>query len=111
MYRLAMPRQPRLFALAWPLFVELLLGIAVGIVGTALAGHLSDAAGAAFALANNVLGMLFILFRIVGAGVGVVLTQNLGAGRRAAADAVACAVLGASTWIGGLAALLALLGA
>lgn len=102
---------PRLFALAWPLFLELLLGIGVGVAGTLLAARISDPAGAAFALANQVAATLFILFRIVGAGVGVVLAQNLGAGRRRAADAVARAALGASSWIGGLTALAALLAA
>ena len=103
--------RPRLFALAWPMFLELLLGIAVGVAGTILAARLSDNAGAAFALAGNVTAMLFLLFRIVGAGVGVVITQNLGAGRRTGADAVARAVLGASSWIGVGTALLALAGA
>ncbi len=102
---------PRLFSLAWPLFLELLLGISVGVAGTVLAARLSDDAGAAFALANHVVGMLFILFRIVGAGVGVVVTQGLGAGRRDAADALARAALGASTWVGGLTAGAALVGA
>lgn len=100
-----MSASPRLFALTWPLLLELLLGMTVGIVGTALAARLSDASGAAFALSHHVFGTLFLLFRIVGAGVGVVLTQALGAGRRAAADSVARAVLGASTWIGLLVAL------
>lgn len=86
--------------MAWPLLVELLLGIAVGVLGTVLAARASDASGAAFALAHHVFGTLFIVFRIVGAGVGVVVTQALGAGRREHADAVAHAVLGASTWIG-----------
>jgi Na+-driven multidrug efflux pump len=104
-------RQPRLFALAWPLFLELLLGIAVGVAGTALAARVSDTAGGAFALANHVAATLFILFRIVGAGVGVVVTQNLGAGRRDGANAVARAALGASTWLGGLTMAAALLGA
>jgi Na+-driven multidrug efflux pump len=98
---------PRLFPLAWPLFLELLLGIGVGVVGTVLAARLSDASGAAFALANHVAAMLFILFRVVGAGVGVVVTQSLGAGRRAAADALARAALGASTWVGGAVAVAA----
>jgi putative MATE family efflux protein len=100
--------RPRLIALAWPLFAELLLGIAVGIVGTALAARLSDTAGGAFALANHVAGTLFILFRIVGAGVSVVVTQALGGNRRERADAVARATLGASTWIGGITAVLAI---
>jgi putative MATE family efflux protein len=102
---------PRLAALTWPLLVELLLGIAVGVVGTALAARLSDVHGAAFALAHHVFGTLFIVFRIVGAGIGVVLTQALGAGQRAQADAVARAVLGASTWIGLAVALTAALAA
>lgn len=100
-----MKSSPRLFALTWPLLLELLLGMTVGIAGTALAARLSDVSGGAFALSHHVFGTLFLLFRIVGAGVGVVLSQALGAGRRAAADGVARAVLGASTWIGLLVAL------
>jgi len=103
--------RPRLFSLTWPLLLELLLGIAVGVVGTVLAARTSDASGAAFALAHHVFGTLFIVFRIVGAGVGVVITQALGAGRRAHADAVARAVLGASSWIGLIVALVAAAGA
>ncbi len=102
---------PRLFSLTWPLLLELLLGMLVGIAGTAMAARLSDTSGAAFALAHHVFGTLFIVFRIVGAGVGVVLTQSLGAGRRHAADSLARAVLGASTWIGVAVALPAALGA
>jgi putative MATE family efflux protein len=102
---------PKLFALTWPLLLELLLGMAVGIAGTALAARLSDAHAGAFALTHQVFGALFLLFRIVGAGVGVVLTQALGAGRRDAADEVARAVLGASTWIGLAVALPALFAA
>ncbi|WP_395699501.1 MATE family efflux transporter [Aquabacterium sp.] len=102
---------PRLLTLAWPMFAELLLGIAVGLIGTLLAARLSDAAGGAFALANHLAAMLFLLFRTIGAGISVVVTQNLGGGRRDRADAVARATLGASTWIGGATALLALAGA
>ena len=103
-------RTPPMFNLAWPLLVELGLAIASGLVGTALAARLSDAAGGAFAMANQVSATLFILFRIIGAGVSVVVTQNLGGGQRAAADQVARAVLGASTWLGATTAMLALLG-
>lgn len=98
---------PRLFALAWPLFLELCLGIAVGVIGTVLAARISDPAGAAFALANQVAATLFILFRIIGAGISVVITQALGSGRRVVADATARAALGASSWLGGITALMA----
>ena len=92
--------RPRLWPLAWPLFLELCLGIAVGMIGTVLAARVSVAAGGAFALANHVNSMLFILFRLIGAGIGVVVTQSLGRQRRAQADACARAALGASTWMG-----------
>lgn len=93
------------------MFVELGLAIAVGVVGTALAARLSDDAGAAFALANHVSAALFILFRVVGAGAGVVITQRLGAGRPDAAARSALASLAAGTWIGGATALATLAGA
>jgi putative MATE family efflux protein len=101
--------KPRLIPVAAPLFIELALGISVGMVGTALAAHLGDGPAAAFALANHVLAMLFILFRIVGAGVSVVVAQSLGRGDRAAADATARATLAAATWLGGAIALAAAL--
>jgi putative MATE family efflux protein len=99
----------KLLPLAAPLLLELLLGISVGFVGTALAARLADSSAAAFALAHHVFGTLFIVFRIVGAGLGVVITQALGAGRRDAADRVARAVLAAASWIGAAAALIAAL--
>ncbi len=103
--------RPRLLDIAWPMFLELGLGIGVGVIGTILAARISDPAGAAFALANQISAMLFILFRIVGAGVSVVVAQSLGSGRHETADAVARAVLGASTWVGVLTASLAFGGA
>lgn len=103
--------RPRLFTLAWPLLVELVLSVAIGVVGTSLAAHISDIAGAAFAIANQISVTLFLLFRIVGSGVGVVITQSLGGGQRERANRVALASVGASTWIGAVTALVALAGA
>ena len=94
-------------SIAGPLFLELLLGIGMGLIGTSLAAHISDASAAAFALGNHVFGMLFMLFRVIGAGVSVAITQSLGSGRTAFARRIAFAVLGASTWIGIVTALLA----
>jgi putative MATE family efflux protein len=106
----AAPR-PHIFTLAWPLLIELFLAVLAGVVGTAMAARLSDTYGAAFAIANNISVTLFLLFRIVGSGIGVVITQNLGGGRRDMADKVALAMLGASTWLGAFTALLAFAGA
>jgi len=103
--------RPHIFTLAWPLLVELVLAVAIGVAGTSLAAHISDTAGAAFAIANQISVTLFLLFRIVGSGIGVVITQSLGGGQRERANRVALAAVGASTWIGALTALLALGGA
>jgi putative MATE family efflux protein len=100
---------PKLLPIAAPLLVELLLGIAVGVVGTMAAARLGDVQAAGFALAHHVFGTLFIVFRIVGAGLGVVVTQALGAARRHTAERLARAALGASSWIGLLALLAAAL--
>jgi putative MATE family efflux protein len=91
---------PSLFSIAWPLYGELLLGIAVGLAGLALAARASTAAAGAFALANNVQATFFLLLRIVSLGVSVAITQELGAGNRPMADATARAALGASSWMG-----------
>ncbi|WP_269532048.1 MATE family efflux transporter [Chitinimonas sp. BJYL2] len=99
----------RLTPIVGPLLLELFLGVGVGVIGTWLAAQLGDTAGAAFALTNHVAAMLFILFRVIGAGIGVVITQYLGGGQRAGADAIARASLGASTWMGGFTAVLAVL--
>lgn len=104
-------RTPPMFNLAWPLLVELGLAIVASVVGTALAARISDEAGGAFAIASQVSAALFILFRIIGAGVSVVVTQNLGGGQREAANKVARAVVGASTWLGAATGLIAMLGA
>lgn len=104
-------RRPHIFTLAWPLLIELFLAVALGVIGTALAARASDTAGAAFSIANQISVTLFMLFRIIGSGVGVVITQNLGGGQREVANKVALAMLGASTWLGALTALLALGGA
>ncbi len=101
------PPAPRLLPLAVPLFAEMALAIGMGLVGTLLAARLGDVQGAAFALCNQVLAMLFVFFRVVGAGIGVVVAQALGALRRDQADATSRAAWGASSWIGGICMLLA----
>ncbi len=103
--------RPRLLALAWPMLAEMVLGFAVGMLGLWLASRESDTSAAAFALANQLQAVFFLLFRVIGMGVSVVITQNLGAGNRAAAQATAKAALGASSWLGLATALLVFAGA
>lgn len=92
--------QPRLLFVVAPLLVESVLGLAVGLIGTLLASKISDTAGAAFGLSNQIWGFLFILFRVIGAGISVVVSHHLGARQIASADIVSKASLGGAMWVG-----------
>ena len=106
----AAPR-PALFSITWPLLAELMLGMLVGLAGLWMASRISDDAAGAFALVNHLQAAFFILFRVVSMGVSVVITQNLGAGNRRAADDTARASLAATSWLGWLTAALVLVSA
>jgi putative MATE family efflux protein len=105
----ATPR-PRLNAVAIPIVGEFLLGMSVAMGGLWLASQTSDAAAGTFGLSIQVLETLFVLFRVLAIGVGVVTTQALGGQQHEAARRTALVGLGASTWAGLLAALCVLLG-
>ncbi|WP_372524280.1 MATE family efflux transporter [Piscinibacter sp.] len=99
----ASPR-PRLNAVAVPIVGEFLLGMSVAMAGLWLASHTSDAAAGTFGLSIQVLETLFVLFRVLAIGVGVVTTQALGGQQPEVAHRTALVGLGASTWAGLLAA-------
>ncbi len=101
---------PRLTHVALPLFGELALGVGVAATGLTIAARLGEAPAAAYLLALHVLSALVLLLRVVGAGVGVVVAQALGKGDRPHADAVARAAIGAATWVGLAAGVIALVG-
>ena len=95
------PAKPlNLFAITWPMFIEQLLMMAIGTLGLWMAGHVSTAAVAIFGLANQLRGIFDRLFRVVGIGTSVVVTQHKGGGDDAGARDVARAGLAASLWSG-----------
>lgn len=104
------PERARLNAIAVPLFGEFLVSMTVSMVGLWLASVTSSAAAGAFGLASQVLETVFVLFRLLAIGLGVVITQALGGGRHDTARRTAVAGLGAGTWIGLFAAACVLLG-
>ena len=90
--------------LALPLLLELSLGVAAGVLGTVLAGQIADASAAAFALSMQFFHTAFLLFRIVGAGISVVLSQQLGYNNPITAETAARTALLASFVMGLIAA-------
>ena len=102
--------RPRLNSVAVPIVGEFLLGMTVAMGGLWLASHTSDAAAGSFGLSVQVTESLFVLFRVIAIGVGVVTTQALGGQRHEVARRTALVGLGACTWVGLFAAGCVLLG-
>lgn len=90
----------RLFAITWPIFVENLLMVLMGLFGLWLTSRISTGAVAAYGLVNQILGALQIVFRVVSIGSSVVVTQHHGAHDEVGAQQVAKAGLAASSWVG-----------
>ncbi len=95
-----LPERPRLNAVAGPIFGEFLLGYTVVIAGLWLASHTSDGAAGSLGLANQVLESLYVVFRVLAIGMGVVITQLLGGQQKELVRRTALAGLGACTWAG-----------
>lgn len=92
--------RPSLSRIAGPIVGEFLLGMTVAMVGLYLASYTSDAAAGTFGLTQQVLESLFVVFRVLAIGLGVVITQRLGGGQRELARQTAYMALGAATWAG-----------
>ena len=102
--------RPSLNKVAVPIVGEFVLGISVAMAGLYLASHTSDSAASTFGLTQQVLETLFVAFRVLAIGAGILTTQSLGAGQTGQARDTAFTVLGASTWAGAAVALWLLLG-
>lgn len=90
------------------MYAEMMLGVASTWAGTILAARVSDASAAGLAISNQIYAIVFVMFRVIGAGTSVVVTQRLGANQPLSARAAAFAALGGATWFGGFAAALLL---
>lgn len=99
-----MNARPSLNAVAAPIFGEFLLGMTVAMAGLYLASDTSDAAAGTFGLTQQVLETLFVIFRVLAIGLGVVVTQLIGSGQQDAVQRTSYMALAASTWAGLLAA-------
>ncbi|MDY0748628.1 MATE family efflux transporter [Paucibacter sp. R3-3] len=92
--------RPRLNPIAGPILGEFLLTLTVAFAGLWLASHESDAAGGAFGMVAQMQETMYVVFRVLAIGLGVVITQALGGGQVDAARRTALGALGASTWAG-----------
>ncbi|MGC3961972.1 MAG: MATE family efflux transporter [Rhodocyclaceae bacterium] len=107
----ALPPRPRLFQITWPILSEHLLHASVGLLFIWLTARVSDATAAAFGISNQIMMFFMIVFRLVGVGASVVITQYLGARDGVGAERISRASLAAAWWMGVIAAVIVALGA
>jgi len=77
-----MPMQKNLFKLSWPIYIELLFFMLMGIADTLMLSQYSDLAVASVGNANRIVGLFTVLLNVVAIGVGVVVSQYIGAGEK-----------------------------
>ena len=100
-----------LFALTWPLFIDLALHFLTGALNTFMVGHVSYQGVAALAVGNQVFDLAITLFSFVSIGTSVVITQYLGAGDREKARVVIHTAIGFNLLVGLVAAVGVMAGA
>jgi putative MATE family efflux protein len=78
-----------LFALTWPIFIEILLHMLMGNADTLMLSQYSDESVAAVGVSNQILSMIIVMFGFVATGTTIVIAQHLGAKQEKEASEVA----------------------
>ncbi|OOE12193.1 MATE family efflux transporter [Fictibacillus arsenicus] len=68
-----------LFAITWPIFIEILLHMLMGNADTLMLSQYSDHSVAAVGLTNQLLSVVIVMFGFVATGASVVIAQAIGA--------------------------------
>ncbi|WP_258297810.1 MATE family efflux transporter [Paenibacillus peoriae] len=81
------------FAITWPIFIEMLFHILMGSVDTFMLSHVSDEVVSAVGVSRQLIEFTIILFNLLGLGVGVIIAQLLGAQKHVDASRVTASAL------------------
>jgi putative MATE family efflux protein len=68
-----------LFALTWPIFIEIFLHMLMGNADTLMLSQYSDKAVAAVGVSNQILSVIIVMFGFVATGTTIIIAQHLGA--------------------------------
>ncbi|MEK5443797.1 MATE family efflux transporter [Fredinandcohnia sp. FSL W7-1320] len=77
-----------LFALTWPIFIELLLHMLMGNADTLMLSMYSDNSVAAVGVANQILSLIIVMFGFIATGTAVLVAQHFGANNQKSAPEV-----------------------
>ncbi len=89
-----------LFALTWPIFIEIMLHMIMGNADTLMLSQYSDDAVAAVGVANQIFMFVIVMFGFIATGTSVLVAQHLGAKQRKEAGQVTVVSIGANLVIG-----------
>ncbi|MBN9655938.1 MATE family efflux transporter [Halobacillus sp. GSS1] len=87
-----------LFALTWPIFVEVLLHMLMGNADTLMLSQYSDDAVAAVGVSNQILSVVIVMFGFVATGAAILVAQNLGAEQKKEAGSISVTSLSVNLW-------------
>ncbi|MDA8228209.1 MAG: MATE family efflux transporter [Desulfitobacterium hafniense] len=77
------------YRLAWPVFIEMLLQMAVGVVDIAMVGRIGPSAIAAVGFANSLLMFVIAVFAAISVGTTALVARHIGAGELERAHEIA----------------------
>ncbi|WP_370224071.1 MATE family efflux transporter [Cytobacillus sp.] len=89
-----------LFALTWPIFIEILLHMLMGNADTLMLSQYSDESVAAVGVSNQILSLVIVMFGFVATGTSILIAQNLGAKNNKTAAEISIVSLGANLVFG-----------
>ncbi|WP_241156792.1 MATE family efflux transporter [Bacillus sp. FJAT-42376] len=93
-------KQLTLFALTWPIFIEIFLHMLMGNADTFMLSQYTDDSVAAAGVANQILNLVIVMFGFIATGSVILITQNIGAGKEHTAREVAIMSVIANLLIG-----------
>jgi putative MATE family efflux protein len=78
-----------LFAITWPIFIEVFMHMLMGNADTLMLSQYSDNAVAAVGVSNQILNIVIVILGFIAAGTGVLISQHVGAKQDKEASEVA----------------------
>jgi putative MATE family efflux protein len=77
-----------LYALTWPIFIEILLHMLMGNADTLMLSRYSDNSVAAVGVSNQILSLVIVMFGFIATGTAILVAQNLGAKQKLLASEI-----------------------
>ncbi|WP_099159284.1 MATE family efflux transporter [Virgibacillus ndiopensis] len=87
-----------LFALTWPIFIEIMLHMLMGNADTLMLSQYSDKAVAAVGVSNQILSVVIVMFGFVAQGAAILVAQNLGAKENKKAGEISVLSISLNLW-------------